>query len=184
MTRSIVPAPEHIACDILVLRGQRVLLDTHLAALYGVTTKRLNEQVKRNAERFPDDFVFRLTRSEVEALNRSQIATGSQKHRDPRFLPFAFTEHGAIQAANVLNSSKAIEMGIYVVRAFLRLREMLASNTELARQFARLEARLDKKLADHDEAIAAILSAIRQLMNPPSPRRRPIGFTADLSGKK
>ena len=184
MTRSIVPAPEHIACDILVLRGQRVLLDTHLAALYGVTTKRLNEQVKRNAARFPEDFLFRLSAAEVETLNRSQIATGSQKHRDPRFLPFAFTEHGAIQAANVLNSPKAIEMGIYVVRAFLRLREMLASNTELARQFARLEARLDKKLADHDEAIAAILSAIRQLMNPPSRRRRPIGFTADLSGKK
>src|SRR5262249_48699578 len=94
------------------------------------------------------------------------------------------TEHGAIQAANVLNSPKAVEMGIYVVRAFLRLREMLASNTELARQFAQLEARLDKKLAHHDEAIAAILSAIRQLMNPPSRMRRPIGFTADLSDKK
>jgi hypothetical protein len=184
MTRAIVPAPEHIARDILVLRGQRVLLDAHLAALYGVTTKRLNEQVKRNAERFPDDFMFRLTRSESEALNRSQIATGSQKHRDRRFPPFAFTEHGAIQAANVLNSPKAIEMGIFVVRAFLQLREMLASSTELARQFAHLEARLDKKLADHDEAIAAILSAIRQLMNPRSPRRRPIGFTADLSRKK
>jgi hypothetical protein len=84
----------------------------------------------------------------------------------------------------VLNSPKAIEMGIYVVRAFLRLRERLASNTELARQFAQLEARLDEKLADHDEAIAAILSAIRQLMNPTPPRRRPIGFTADLSAKK
>jgi hypothetical protein len=128
--------------------------------------------------------MFRLTRPEVEALNRSQIATGSQKHRDPRFPPFAFTEHGAIQAANVLNSPKAIEMGIFVVRAFLRLREMLAFNTELAGQFAELEARLDKKLADHDEAIAAILSAIRQLMSPRSPRRRPIGFTADLSRKK
>jgi len=150
----------------------------------GVTTKRLNEQVKRNAERFPGDFMFRLTRYEVEALNRSQIATGSQKHRDPRFPPFAFTEHGAIQAANVLNSPKAIETGIYVVRAFLRLREMLASNTELARQFAQLEARLDKKLADHDEAIAAILSAIRQLMHPTPPRRRPIGFTADLGDKR
>jgi hypothetical protein len=161
-----------------------VLLDAHLAALYGVTTKRLNEQVKRNAGRFPEDFMFRLTRSEVEVLNRSQIATGSQKHRDPRFLPFAFTEHGAIQAANVLNSPKAIEMGIFVVRAFLRLREMVASSTELARQFAQLEARLDKKLGDHDEAIAAILSAIRQLMSPRSPRRRPIGFTADLSGKR
>lgn len=184
MTRVVVPSLEHISRDILVLRGHRVLLDTQLAALYGVTTKRLNEQVKRNAERFPDDFMFRLTRSEVEALNRSQIATGSQKHRDPRFPPFAFTEHGAIQAANVLNSPKAVEMGIYVVRAFLRLREMLASNTELARQFAQLEARLDKKLADHDEAIAAILSAIRQLMNSPPPRRRPIGFTADLGDKK
>jgi len=184
MTRSIALSLEHIARHILVLRGYRVLLDAQLAALYGVTTKRLNEQVRRNAERFPDDFMFRLTRSEVEALNRSQIATGSQKHRDPRFPPFAFTEHGAIQAANVLNSSKAIEMGIYVVRAFLRLREMLTSNTELAHQFAQLEARLDKKLANHDEAIAAILSAIRQLMNPPSPRRRPIGFTADLGDKK
>jgi hypothetical protein len=176
MTGAVVPSTEHISRDILVLRGQRVLLDTRLAALYGVTTKRLNEQVKRNAERFPDDFMFRLTRSEVEALNRSQIATGSQKHRDPRFPPFAFTEHGAIQAANVLNSTKAIEMGIYVVRAFLRLREVLASNRELARQFAQLEARLDKKLADHDEAIAAILSAIRQLMNPSPRRRRPIGL--------
>jgi len=184
MTRAIALSPEHISRDILVLRGHRVLLDAQLAALYGVTTKRLNEQVKRNAERFPGDFMFRLTRPEVEALNRSQIATGSQKHRDPRFPPFAFTEHGAIQAANVLNSPRAIEMGIYVVRAFLRLREMLASNTELARQFRELEARLDKKLAHHDEAIAAILSAIRQLMNPPLPRRRPIGFTADLGNKK
>jgi hypothetical protein len=128
--------------------------------------------------------MFRLTRSEVEALNRSQIATGSQKHRDPRFPPFAFTEHGAIQAANVLNSPNAVEMGIYVVRAFLRLREMLACNNELARQFAELEARLGKKLADHNEAIAAILSAIRQLMNPLPPARRPIGFTADLGDKK
>jgi hypothetical protein len=184
MTRAIALSPEHIARDILVLRGHRVLLDSQLAALYGVTTKRLNEQVKRNARRFPDDFMFRLTPAEAEALNRSQIATGSQKHRDPRFPPFAFTEHGAIQAANVLNSPKAIEMGIYVVRAFLRLRETLAANRELARRFAELEARLGKKLADHDEAIAAILSAIQELMNPPSPRRRPIGFTADLGDKK
>ncbi len=184
MTRAIALSPEHISCEILVVRGHRVLLDAQLAALYGVTTKRFNEQVKRNTERFPDDFMFRLTSSEVEALNRSQFATGSQKHRDPRFPPFAFTEHGAIQAANVLNSPKAIEMGIYVVRAFLRLREMLASNTEVARQFALLEARLDKKVADHDAAIAAILSAIRQLMNPPSPKQRPIGFTADLDDKK
>ena len=156
MTRAITPSPDHISRDLLVLRGHWVLLDANLAALYGVTTKRLNEQVKRNAERFPGDFMFRLTRSEVEALNRSQIATGSQKHRDPRFPPFAFTEHGAIQAANVLNSPKAIEMGIYVVRAFLRLREMLASNTELARQLAELETRLGERLADHDEAGSVI----------------------------
>ena len=97
-------APEQIASAILVLRGQRVLLDAELAALYGVTTKRLNEQVKRNAARFPADFIFRLTKTETVALNRSQNATGSQKHRDPRFAPYAFTEHGAIMAATILSS--------------------------------------------------------------------------------
>ena len=185
MTRAIAPAPERIARDILVLHGHRVLLDAHLAALYGVTTKRLNEAVKRNAARFPEDFMFRLTTEEVTAL-RSQNATSDRPagRGGRRYLPYAFTEHGAIQAANVLNSPRAVEMGIYVVRAFLRLREMLASNAELARRFAQLEARLEKKLAAHDEAIAAILSAIRQLMNPASPARRPIGFTADLSDKE
>lgn len=184
MTRAIAPATQHIARDILVLRGQRVIIDSDLAALYGVTTKRFNEQVRRNRERFPEDFMFQLTTQEAAAL-RSQFATlktGRGQHR--KYLPYAFTEHGAIMAASVLNSPRAVEMSVYVVRAFVRLREMLASNRELARQFAQLEARLDKKLADHDEAIAAILSAIRQLMNPPSPGRRPIGFTADLSGKK
>jgi hypothetical protein len=116
-------------------------------------------------------------------LNRSQNATGSQKHRDPRFPPYAFTEHGAIMAAMVLNSPRAVEMSVYVVRAFVQLRELLASNKELARRFAQLETRLDKKLTTHDEAIAAILSAIRQLMHPPVPKRRPIGFTADLTEK-
>jgi hypothetical protein len=175
--RSKAKAPvEDVTRAILVLRGQRVLIDSELAALYGVTTKRLNEQVKRNAERFPDDFIFRLTRTETEALNRSQIATSSQKHRDPRFLPFAFTEHGAIMAATVLNSPRAVEMSVYVVRAFVHLRELLASNTALARKLNELEG----KLKNHDDAIAAILSAIRQLMNPPAPRRRPIGFTAKI----
>ena len=177
---TIADPVQQITQTILVLRGHRVLLDSELAALYGVTTKRLNEQVKRNAERFPADFMFRLTRAETEALNRSQIATGSQKHRDPRFPPYAFTEHGAIMAASILSSPRAIEMSVYVVRAFLQLRELLNSNKELARQFAQLEARLNKKLADHDQAIAAILSAIRELMNPPTPKRRGIGFTAKL----
>jgi hypothetical protein len=110
-------------------------------------------------------------------------ATGSQKHRDPRFAPYAFTEHGAIMTATILSSPRAVEMTVYVVRAFVQLREMLASNRELARRFAQLETRLDKKLTIHDEAIAAILSAIRQLMHPPVPKRRPIGFTADLREK-
>jgi hypothetical protein len=109
--------------------------------------------------------------------------TGSQKHRDPRFPPLAFTEHGAIMAATILNSSLAVEMSVYVVRAFVQLRELLASNKELARRFAQLETRLDKKLTTHDEAIAAILSAIRQLMHPPVPKRRPIGFTANIDEK-
>jgi hypothetical protein len=179
---ALVPV-EHITSAILVLRGQRVLLDAELAALYGVPTKALNQAVKRNSERFPEDFLFRLARSETEALNRSQIVTGHQKHRDPRFPPFAFTEHGAIMAATILNSPRAVEMSIYVVRAFVQLRELLVSNKELAKRLDELEARIEKKLATHDEAIAAMLSAIRQLMNPPQPKRRPIGFTADLDEK-
>ena len=174
------PVPVHdITRAILVLRGQRVLLDAELAGLYGVTTKRLNEQVKRNAARFPEDFMFRLNRAETDALNRSQIATGSQKHRDPRFPPYGFTEHGAIMAATILNSPRAVEMSLYVVRAFVRLRELLASNTALARKLNELEG----KLKNHDEAIAAILSAIRELMNPPAPKRRGIGFTANIDEK-
>ena len=170
---------ENITHAILTLRGHRVLLDSELAALYGVTTKRLNEQVKRNAKRFPEDFIFRLTRNETEALNRSQNATGSQRHRDPRFPPYGFTEHGAIMTATILNSPRAVEMSLYVVRAFVRLRELLASNTVLARKLDELE----RKYQHHDEAITAILSAIRELTNPPPPKRRSIGFTADLTEK-
>jgi hypothetical protein len=180
VTRSKALAPvADITGSILTLRGHRIILDAELAGVYGVTTKRLNEQVKRNADRFPEDFMFRLTRPEVEALNRSQFATGSQKHRDPRFPPFAFTEHGAIMAATVLNSPRAVEMSVYVVRAFVRLRELLASNATLARKLDELE----RKYQNHDEAITAILSVIRELMNPPAPKRRTIGFTADLTEK-
>lgn len=179
-TKSASPVHvEQIGRAILVLRGQRIILDAELAALYGVSTKALNQAVKRNAERFPGDFLFRLTPAETEALNRSQSVTGSQKHRDPRFPPFAFTEHGAIMAATILNSARAVEMSLYVVRAFVRLRELLASNTALARKLDELE----RKYQHHDEAITAILSAIRELTNPPAPKRRSIGFTADLTEK-
>lgn len=143
-------------------------------------TFRLNEQVKRNSERFPADFLFRLTGTEAHAVNRSQIATGSQKHRDPKFPPFAFAEHGAIMAATVLNSPRAVEMSIYVVRAFVQLRELLASNKDLAKRLDQLEVRIEHKLVTHDKAIAAVLAAIRELMNPSAPpRRRKIGFVHD-----
>lgn len=179
---ALVPI-EHITNSILIVRGQRVLLDSDLAALYGVTTKRLNEQVKRNSDRFPEDFMFRLARAEVDALNRSQFATGSQKHRDPRFPPFAFTEHGAIMAATILNCTRAVEMSLYVVRAFVKLRQLLASNQELARRLDELEARITRQFATHDQAITGILKTIRELMNPPVPKRRGIGFTANFDEK-
>ncbi len=127
--------------------------------------------------------MFQLTAEEISSL-RSQFATlklGRGQHR--KYLPYVFTEHGAIMAATILNSPRAVEMSVYVVRAFVHLRELLASNKELARRFAQLETRLDKKLFAHDEAIAAILSAIRQLMHPPVPKRRPIGFTANINEK-
>lgn len=115
----------HIAQSILMLRGHRVLMDRDLAAIYGAATKRLNEAVKRNAKRFPEDFMFQLTDEESEHL-RSHFATSSWGGR--RYRPYAFTEHGAIQATNVLNSPRAIEMSIFVVRAFVKLRELMASN--------------------------------------------------------
>jgi hypothetical protein len=169
-------AVHQITRSILILRGHRVLLDAELAALYGVTTKALNQAVKRNAARFPKDFIFRASAEETESLNRSHSVTGSQKHRDPRFPPYAFTEHGAIMAASILSSSRAVEMSVYVVRAFVQLRDLLTSNTALARKLSELEG----KLKHHDKAITAILSAIRELMNAPAPNRRGIGFTAKL----
>ncbi len=175
--KAATPLVEGISRSILILRGQRVILDSDLAAIYGVSTKRLNEQVKRNAPRFPKDFMFQLSAEEAAAL-RSQIATlKTGRGHHPKYRPYAFTEHGAIQAANVLNSARAIAMGVYVVRAFVKLRELLASNTALARKLDELE----RKYRRHDEAITAILSAIRELMEPAAnPKRRGIGFTADL----
>jgi ORF6N domain len=165
------------------VRGEKVILDVDLALIYGVTTKRLNEQVKRNSRRFPADFAFRLSREELEQLvrqlarseqsgNRSQIATGPQKHRDPRFLPYAFTEHGALMAANVLNSPQAVEMSVVVVRAFVRMRHMLSAHKELTGKLSELE----RKIGTHDEQIELIFDAIRQLMTPLEPNKRKIGF--------
>jgi hypothetical protein len=183
--RGRVPPVERIAETIVLLRGQRVILDAELAALYGVTTKRLNEQVKRNAGRFPSDFMFQLGPEDASAL-RSQIATSKipSGRGGRRNLPYVFTEHGAIQAANVLSSRRAAEMSVYVVRAFVQLRQVLASSEELARRLVELEAKIEKKLVTHDQAIAAMLTAIRELMRPAPPSRRSIGFTADMGAPK
>jgi ORF6N domain len=191
-TSSLLPL-ETITHRILLVRGQKVLLDADLAALYGVETRRLNEQVRRNRDRFPEDFIFRLTTKEVEALNRSQIATGSQKHRDPRYTPFAFTEHGAIMAATILKSPRAVEMSVYVVRAFVRLREVLASNVELAKRLDDLEQATEALAMQHDTfarntraQLKQVFDAIRELMTPPVPqKKRPIGFiSGDEKPKK
>jgi len=178
-------AVDEITHTILLLRGKRVILDAELATLYGVTTKRFNEQVRRNLARFPEDFMFQLTVEEQRVL-RSQFATSkhaASRRGGRRYLAYAFTENGAIQAANVLKSSRAAEIGIYVVRAFVRLRELLASNRDLARRLDQLEARIESKLGTHDQAIAVMLTAIRELMKPSQSRHRGIGFTADLGEK-
>jgi len=161
---------------ILVIRGVKVLLDTDLAELYGVTVKRLNQQVARNAERFPEDFMFQLTREERDSL-RLQFAT-SKGRGGRRYLPFVFTEHGAIMAASVLNSERAVEMSLFVVRAFVQLREMLGNHRELAVKLSELEGKLDT----HDHVIQEILDAIRELMDPSVKPRRQIGFRAESRG--
>jgi hypothetical protein len=180
------PSPaEHIARSILVLRGQRVILDRELAAIYGVETRTLNQAVKRNRERFPEDFVFQLDREEAQRSRSQPVTLIEGRGQNIKYLPYAFTEHGAIQAANILSSPRAIEMGVYVVRAFVKLRQVLASNKDLAKKLDQLE----RKLETHDQAIVGILKAIRDLMSrpapnpPPPPKNRPIGFTADIEEK-
>jgi hypothetical protein len=160
-----------------------VLLDEDLAALYAVATGALVQAVKRNFRRFPADFVFQLTPAEWTVL-RSRIVIPTSSRGGRRFAPYVFTEQGVAMLSSVLGSERPITVNIEIMRAVVKLRDLLASNKALARQFGELEARLEKKLTAHDEAIAAILSAIRQLMNPPHPKRRGIGFTADLGGKR
>ncbi|MGH8613663.1 MAG: ORF6N domain-containing protein [Gammaproteobacteria bacterium] len=155
-------------------------MDEDLAELYGVSTGRFNEQVRRNLDRFPGDFMFQLTNQEVERL-RSQIAisigeTGRTGRGGRRYLPHAFTEHGAIMAAAILNTPRATEVSVFVVRAFVRLREMVAANKELAKKLDELE----RRVSHHDEAITSIVKAIRELATPPEPKpRRRIGFISE-----
>jgi hypothetical protein len=170
---SLVPA-EHIQSRILVLRGVRVVLDRDLATLYSVTTKRLNEQVRRNARKFPEDFMFQLTKDEAGQVlaSRSQNAT-LKRGQNVKYLPYAFTEHGAIQAANVLNSDAATEMSVYVVRAFIQLRQLVVNHKALAAKLAEL----DSRVGAHDEQLAALVVAIRQLTTPTaSTHGRKIGY--------
>ena len=178
MSTVLVP---RIEGRIQVIRCLRVIVDVDLAALYGVPTKRLNEQVKRNRERFPADFLFQLTPQE-----KTEVVANCdhlQKLKFSKTLPYAFTEHGAIQAANVLLSSQAVEMGIYVVRAFIHLREAAATHPDVAQRLAELEMKTESLELSHDTfsrntrlQLRQLLDAVRELTTPPDPPKRPIGF--------
>ena len=161
-------SPEQIESRIYDIRGQKVILDYDLATIYGVTTKRLNEQVKRNPNRFPADFSFQIKPEEIENLrlriatsndsnNRSLFATGSQRHRNPRYLPYAFTEHGSIMAATVLNTSRAVQMSVFVVRALVKMRQILIAQSDLAKKLAEIEKKLTARLDIHETAIFEVL---------------------------
>ncbi|HUT61793.1 MAG TPA: ORF6N domain-containing protein [Phycisphaerae bacterium] len=176
--------------SILLIRGEKVILDTDLAELYGLKTKVLNQAVKRNIDRFPDDFMFQLTWEEAKALRSQSVTLDGQdgvpgsrsqtvtlrRGRNIKYRPRAFTEHGAIMAASMLNSPRAVKVSVYVVRAFVRLRRMLAGHRELAAKLDKLERQVGK----HDRQIMVLVDAIRQLMEPPpeTPRKR-IGFQSE-----
>ena len=184
MNKKAINLVRHTESKIQIVRGQKVILDADLAELYGVSVKQLNQQIKRNIGRFPSDFLFRLSHAEHETL-RSQFVTSNAGRGGRRYLPYAFTEHGAIMAATVLNSERAVEMSIFVVRAFVRMREVLSSNQKIVSKLGELERRLET----HDSDIQQLIEAIRELMTPPEPNRRKIGFEfpsapAKTHGKK
>ena len=156
---------------ILLIRGQRVLLDRDLAKLYGVETRVLNQAVRRNRDRFPDDFMFELSRKEIRNISQFVICSGTIKHA-PKVL--AFTEQGVAMLSSVLRSPRAVQVNIEIMRAFVRLRHALASNHELAEKLGELE----RRIASHDEKIQAIFDAIRELVDPPEPPRKEMGFHA------
>ncbi len=184
-----------IESRILNLRGQKVILDADLAELYGVPTKVFNQAVKRNADRFPEDFAFQITAAEfaeLRALNSSQFAmsspderaspnwsqfvTSSKKHRGVAYRPWAFTEHGALMAANILRSEQAVEMSVFVIRAFVRAREQLAANAAILKRLAEI----DKTLLEHDSALRTIWAKLQPLLAaPPEPPKRRIGFNRE-----
>lgn len=180
MAKTAMVIARKVDSTIFVLRGQRVILDNDLAELYGVQVRHLNQQAKRNAKRFPPAFRFQLSAQELKIL-RSQNVISSERHGGPRYRPYAFTEHGAIMAATVLNSERAIEMSVFVVLAFVRMRRAIAGNRNILTKLAELEHRLKS----HDSDIQDLMDAIRELMSPEEPNRRRIGFEAPLeaSGK-
>jgi hypothetical protein len=176
--RKIILKPVHIESAINLVRGERVILDTDLAKVYGIPTFRLNEAVKRNRDRFPDDFLFQLSKDEHDGL-RSQNAMSNKGRGGRRTLPYAFTEHGAVMAANILNSERAVQMSIFVVRAFIKMRQTLTTNAALTDKLNELERRLAGRLDVHENAIVYVLGELKKLMEPPrlpEPKKRPIGF--------
>jgi phage regulator Rha-like protein len=179
MSKSSTALAQRIESRIVLIRGHRVILDFYLAELYGVELRSLNQQVKRNARRFPDDFVIQLTSQETNNL-RSQNVISSSGHGGRRTLPYAFTEHGAIMAASVLNSPRAVEMSIFVVRAFVRMREALATNRQIIAKLAELEPRVES----HDTHIQELIEAIRELMEPLPATGRRIGFALPADSAK
>lgn len=162
-----------VAGRILEVRGQRVILDADLADVYGVETRALNQAVKRNARRFPGDFMFRLTSEEAQDLRRSRSQSVILKQgQNVKHPPLAFNEHGAIMVASVLNSERADEMSVFVVRAFVELRDYARTHAELSKHFAALE----RRVTGHDQALKEMFAAVRELLRPPTKPRRPIGF--------
>ena len=176
MKQTVIPA-EPVESLIRVIRGQRVILDADLARVYGVTTKALNQAVKRNRERFPSDFLFRLTADEALAVqcSRSQFVT-LKPGQNIKYLPYAFTEYGAFQASNVLNSPQAVQMGVFVVRVFVKMRETLIAHHELAEKLAVLERSLVARLDTHDHLISGIIKELHRLASPAEQPRKQIGF--------
>lgn len=179
---------DQIGSLIRTIRGQKVMLDSDLAIVYGVETRILNQAVKRNIDRFPSDFLFQLTREETEAVfrSRSQIVI-LKRGMNIKYLPYAFTENGAIMAANVLNSPEAVRMSVFVVRAFVQMRDLLGGTKELAKQLADLEKKLTARLDGHEVAIVNVLRRVMEILDPPplppEPPKRRIGFHVEPEEK-